>query len=104
MNKLLVSILLSTFAFAASAQTVSADATAQAQDKSADVTVITGDKSLNDRHCMRETGSHIVGRHRKACLAADGRAYTREDIDVTGAVDLADALRRLDPSVRITHN
>jgi hypothetical protein len=29
-----------------------------------------------------------------------GRAYDRDDIDRTGAVDLADALRRLDPSIR----
>ncbi len=33
-----------------------------------------------------------------------GRAYTQEDIDRTGTTDLGDALRHLDPSVRIGHN
>lgn len=60
-----------------------------------------------DRYCIRETGSRIPAASRvssdkagKDCLAARGRVYTRQDIDATGRVDLADALRSLDPSIR----
>lgn len=58
-----------------------------------------------DRACLRHTGSHLVshGRRGKAgrdCAIASGRVYTREDLDRTGSVDLADALRRLDPAIR----
>jgi hypothetical protein len=61
---------------------------------------------LRDRHCLRSTGSRIVAaQNRKAdqagqrCVSANGRAYTREDLDRTGEIDLADALRKLDPSI-----
>ncbi|MDO5611214.1 MAG: hypothetical protein Q4G62_10675 [Pseudomonadota bacterium] len=67
--------------------------------------------NVSDRHCLRYTGSRITAdRERRrtrnpqsanqadtpACAAVAGRAYSREDIERTGAVDLADALRRLD--------
>jgi hypothetical protein len=32
-----------------------------------------------------------------------GRTYTREDIEHTGAIDVADALQKLDPSISIHH-
>jgi hypothetical protein len=104
MNKLIVSVLLSASAFAASAQTPMPDASVQVQDKSADVTVVTGTDRVADRHCLRQTGSHIVSRHKKSCVDANGTSYSREDIDRTGTTDLGDALRHLDPSVRIGHN
>lgn len=70
--------------------------------------------------CLRETGSRIVSAHnqrlqRKArrnaasrsadtaearCVSAHGRVYGRDDLDRTGAVDVADALRQLDPAIR----
>lgn len=60
-----------------------------------------------DRYCIRETGSRIpVARkagtdgERKACTRGRGRVYTRQDIDASGRVDLADALRALDTSIR----
>ena len=55
-----------------------------------------------DRNCLRETGSRVIRADSKGrkCVNAPGRSYTREDINSTGAVDLADALRRLDPSIR----
>lgn len=34
------------------------------------------------------------------CIAANGRVYSREDLERTGQTDIADALRRLDPSIR----
>ena len=58
---------------------------------------------LADRNCLRQTGSRIVARHnakgRKACVPMPGRAYTRDDLDRTGQVNIADALRMLDPAV-----
>ena len=59
-----------------------------------------------DRFCLKETGSRIpvakrVSSHRehRRCTGANGRVYTREEIERTGEVDLAEALRRLDPSI-----
>ena len=51
-----------------------------------------------DPGCLRSTGSLIPPRPGK-CLPVAGRSYSREDIRRTGAVDTADALRMLDPSV-----
>lgn len=61
-----------------------------------------------DRFCISDTGTRIKKRAErvesdtagKACVAAGGRVYTRGDIQGTGRVDLADALRALDPSIR----
>lgn len=108
MNRLVITLVLSAFALGASAQTPAPDAAVQAQNNSADVTVVTGDKDkekINDRYCLRETGSHIVSKHKKSCISsANGTAYNRDDIDRTGATDLAEALRRLSPSVSIQRN
>jgi hypothetical protein len=61
----------------------------------------------DDRFCIEQTGSRITAARnarskseQKECVAMGGRVYTREDIDRTGSVDLKDALRRLDPSLR----
>lgn len=65
----------------------------------------TSARALDDRHCLRYTGSRIQPRAQKdgkdgsACTMAAGRSYTRDDLDRTGEVDLADALRRLDTSI-----
>ena len=61
-------------------------------------------QDLSDRHCLRHTGTRIT--HRKSTTkdtcsnGSIGRAYTREELDRTGRVDIADALRTLDPSIR----
>ncbi|GGK10763.1 hypothetical protein [Luteimonas terricola] len=64
-------------------------------------------RKADDRFCIEQTGSRITAARnarsksdQKECVAAGGRVYTREDIDKTGSVDLQDALRRLDPSIR----
>lgn len=64
-------------------------------------------RKSDDRICIEQTGSRIVAARnarsrsdQKECVAAGGRVYTREDIEKTGSVDLQDALRRLDPSLR----
>ena len=53
-----------------------------------------------DRRCLAETGSRIRGSARR-CDAHAGDAYDRADLDRTGAVTTAEALRRLNPSVTI---
>jgi hypothetical protein len=99
---LLGAVLIGMPAFAAMAQT--AGQAAAAQDNPA--TQSTQDEakkaSVNDHICLRHTGSRIQRRADKkdgSCLDAYGRAYTRDDIDRTGETDLADALRKLDPSI-----
>lgn len=63
---------------------------------------VASENLVSDRNCLRETGSRVIRADSKGrkCVNAPGRSYTREDINSTGAVDLADALRRLDPSIR----
>lgn len=65
------------------------------------------EQKRDDRFCIQQTGSRIVAARNarsrsdeKECVNAGGRVYTREDIESTGSVDLMDALRRLDPSIR----
>jgi hypothetical protein len=64
---------------------------------------------VNDRNCLRSTGSLITAnqnaRNEKAgkppvCANASGRSYTSEDIHRTGAMNTVDALRQLDTSIR----
>ncbi|TZF90288.1 hypothetical protein [Cognatilysobacter lacus] len=60
-----------------------------------------------DRFCLRETGTLIRRRAPKTgardgrCTSMQtGRVYTQDDLRSTGQVDIASALRMLDPSVR----
>ena len=62
---------------------------------------------VDERFCLRYTGTRIdLTRHRRTadldqrCIAAGGRVYTREDLERTGEIDLANALRMLDPGIR----
>lgn len=118
---LLLASLLASAAFAASAQTattsVGGDATAQAQpasDTNADTYLDKKAAPEIDRNCLRQTGSRIgtgynstrnssardrTDKNARRCIAGNGRVYTREDIDRTGEVDIADALRKLDPAI-----
>lgn len=57
--------------------------------------------------CIQQTGSRIIASRnarpdadRVDCVASTGRVHTREDLERTGSTNLADALRRLDPSIR----
>jgi hypothetical protein len=61
------------------------------------------------RTCLRSTGSRIVAsrnlraekdRKPQGCAVAAGRVYTAEDLDRSGHMNLADALRSLDTSIR----
>jgi hypothetical protein len=97
-------------AFVASAQTATPAATQDEVSASAPGAVaaeadrlIDAKKELADSNCLTQTGSRISPRadkHGRKCVNAPGRSYSKADLDRTGATDMADALRRLDPSVR----
>jgi hypothetical protein len=98
MNRILLPAMLafcigSAFALSASASTTNTAA---------------ADRNAADRFCLRDTGSHLTshlyskqqdGRKFDDCVNANGRVYTREDIERTGAITTADALKKLDPSI-----
>ena len=109
MKRLALADVLSCLVFAASAQSA-VDAPVppvgqQAAVTDADALETTGQpaiRELNDRNCLKHTGTRIsprADRNGRKCANAVGRAYNRDDLDRTGAVDLAEALRRLDPAV-----
>lgn len=52
--------------------------------------------------CIRDTGTRIKPRRSESedCLNLPGRSYSRKEIERTGHIDLAQALRSLDPSIR----
>lgn len=70
------------------------------------------DRPATHPFCLRTTGTRIPSKARAVdtdrdgkpdrvdCVAANGRVYTQYDLQTTGAIDIADALRRLDPSIR----
>ena len=114
--RLLGASVLGLAVFAASAQVASAvtiDPAAQAQVETGAVDA-TGEAAAPtaaqmdlaaqrdaDRNCMRYTGTRIVTRDKpsKDCVPQHGRVYTRDDLDRTGEVDIAQALRKLDTSI-----
>jgi hypothetical protein len=85
----------------ANAQDVTPHGTAaSAKNKRTQENAVAGEQ-VSDRHCLRRTGSRLLradSRDNK-CANAAGRSYTSEDIDRTGATDLGEALRQLDPAV-----
>ena len=112
MKRLLLASLLAGFAFAAAAQSTVGVATESTTQDTVHSNPTARD--VRDHTCLRETGSHVTDiTNRRALRRAHdqhaatvevkcvefGRAYDRDDIDRTGAVNLADALRRLDPSI-----
>lgn len=98
-----IAIAAAGIAFGAAAQEVEPEEQAREEAKEARK----DRESATDRFCIQQTGSRIVASRnarsrseRADCVASGGRVYTREDIQRTGSTDLADALRRLDPSLR----
>jgi hypothetical protein len=51
----------------------------------------------NMNNCLA-TGTRIASKQRE-CSPAVGRSYSQEDLDRTGALTTAEALRRLDPAI-----
>lgn len=110
MKRLMLATALSAFAFVAAAQTpnphVQVETAAQADagqadaraDANANAQAQPAKKKLSDAQCLRQTGSRIQSKSKQDC-AAYGRSYSRDDLNGTGEVDVASALRRLDPAV-----
>ncbi len=81
------------------ASPVLATETTDAAVDSEAATAATDAKAKNDRRKAADcdqTGTRIKGGNRSQPM----RCYSREDLAKTGATDLGDALRRLDPSIR----
>ena len=102
MKRLMIS-LMGALAFTAAAQTAPPQTT-PATDAPTATQTEAKKPEINDAYCLRHTGTRITSRtdSRKArtCNAtAFGRAYTRDDLDRTGEINIADALRKLDPAV-----
>lgn len=117
MKRLIITGLLFGFALAAQAQSTGTitvkDEVNQSVDQmpaaEADSTTAVGTDAFADSNCLRYTGSHLAtanprrvqaDRKNNGCINAAGRAYTREDIERTGEVDLNRALQKLDPAIR----
>lgn len=121
MTRMLATCLLVALSGAAAAQTVTVTNEAgqtetartqpapPADTAAADRVAAAASDDAAARNCLRSTGSRIVdARNLRAqregkpqqCTNAAGRVYTREDLDRSGYVDLADALRALDTSIR----
>ena len=114
MTRLLLASLLAGMSFAAAAQSAGVGTTMQpvVQDE---IQSEIPTRDVRDHSCLRETGSLIATAQNQHTLrdarrnnpngtvevkcAAYGNAYTRQDIQRTGAIDLSDALRQLDPSI-----
>ena len=103
---LCLAALLGAMAFGASAQQVAAPAQTQATveapaDAQAQPPADQKQARVDDSHCLRQTGSRIrtTDRNGEADCRNVGRAYDRDQLDRTGRVNLADALRSVDPSI-----
>ncbi|MDI9239146.1 hypothetical protein QLQ15_09510 [Lysobacter sp. LF1] len=101
---LCLTILLGAMAFGASAQQAAAPAQAPVDtpaDAQAQPASDQKQARVDDSHCLRQTGSRIrtTDRTGKADCRNVGRAYDRDQLDRTGRVNLADALRSVDPSI-----
>jgi hypothetical protein len=111
MKRLLLASLTAVLAFAASAQSVGTTTQPTVQD---DVHSDVATRDVRDHNCLRETGSLITTAQNQRALrraraqhdatvdvrcASFGRAYTHDELQRSGAIDLADALRQLDPAI-----
>ena len=100
--------LLGTLVIAGAAQAAQPQTTQAQPATAADAASVPQDEAkkddIKDRNCLRHTGTRITHRtatdkDRMCSNGRIGRAYTREDLERTGRVDIADALRALDPSI-----
>jgi hypothetical protein len=104
--------LLGALAFTAIAQAAEPQAT-PASETTASAQTDAKKPPMSDAYCLRHTGTRITsraadkadanaataGKSRTCSNGSIGRAYTRDDLDRTGDVNLADALRKLDPAI-----
>jgi hypothetical protein len=119
MKRLKISLisLLGAMAFTAMAQAAEPQTATAAGTVAAGQADETKKPPISDAYCLRHTGTRITSRavdkvadkadanaatarRARTCNnGAIGRAYTRDDLDRTGETDLADALRKLDPTI-----
>ena len=92
-RNLILGVLVAAAAFGcATTQKSPADASAAAGSiKSA---------SLAEQHCVRDTGSHIKRADDKPCSNQPGTSHSSQELEDTGRIDTADALRQLDPRIQ----
>ena len=115
MTRLLLAALLTFFAGAAVAQTVTVSKetgeveTVQAAEAAETTAAEAAAPREPARTCLRSTGSRVTAAQNvraakdgkpQRCAPVSGRVYTSEDIARTGQVDIYEALRMLDPSIR----
>ncbi|MFZ2752878.1 MAG: hypothetical protein WAZ48_05470 [Lysobacteraceae bacterium] len=107
MTRLLLAALLTAFAGAAVAQTVTV--TKETGEVETAQTAEATAPREPARSCLRSTGSRVTAAQNaratkdgkpQRCAPVSGRVYTSEDIARTGQVDIHEALRMLDPSIR----
>ena len=70
-----------------------------AEPRTAAPTAASAPKMEKDAPCARTTGSRIKPVRSSACPGASQmtRSYSKRDIETTGEIDLAEALRKIDP-------
>jgi hypothetical protein len=115
MTRILLAVLLAAAVGSAAAQTVTVTkdtGETETAQTTAQTTVQTSEADTPRepaRTCLRSTGSRVITaqnlRAEKAgkpqrCGSGVGRVYTAEDLERSGHLDLADALRALDTSIR----
>ena len=118
MTRLLLAGLLAGMSFAAMAQSQPSNAVGSATEPVVqdEIKSDVATRDVRDHNCLRETGSLVATAQNQRTLrqarrrndlngnvevkcAAYGRAFTQQDLRRTGAIDLQQALRQLDPSI-----
>lgn len=103
MNKLILGAAIFGFSLLANAQSASVSvSTGKGEVAATEDVNITADKSsklVAKSDCVSETGTRIKRKDKKGCNGLAGRSYDNDDISRTGATDIGDALRMLDPSI-----
>jgi hypothetical protein len=76
-------------------------ATATSQRSPADSRVANAKPATSpDSHCVVDTASRIKRPADRLCSATPGTTYSQQEIQDTGRIDVADALRQLDPRIQ----
>ena len=100
MKRLSLALLLGLCAVSAQASDSTTGTTANTQKATVPTTqlVVSSDaapRTVVDSSCIRETGTKLKRRDANGCTGAAGHAYSRAQIDRTGATDTAGAVRKL---------
>ena len=102
MNKLILGAAIFGFSLLANAQSASVSVSTGKDEVAATEEVnITAEKPAvaAKTDCVTETGTRIKRKDKKGCNGLPGRSYDSDDISRTGANNIGEALRMLDPSI-----